>query len=304
LQNISSKIKEKAKQLGFEDCGIIEARHFKEEEIHLNIWLNNNYNATMQYMEKNLAKRLNPKLLVENAKSIITVIYSYSPKTVVQKTKYKFAKYALSEDYHELIKLKLNQLFDFINLEIKPINGKCFVDSSPVLEKAVARRAGLGWIGKNSLLLTKKGSFFWIGEIICDLEMEYDKIFEKNFCGNCQKCIDACPTKAIYENYKLDANKCFAYQSIENKGEIPEIFVGKFENIIYGCDICQDVCPWNNKSIPNIEPNPEIMNLTDDELENITNEEFNRIFKKSSIKRIKLSGLKRNIDFANRKLKD
>jgi len=297
LTNISLKIKQKAKQIGFTNCGIIEARHFKEEEIHLNVWLDNNYNADMKYLENNKEKRINPKLLVENTKSIISVIYNYYPKKFVQKSKYKISKYALFDDYHIIMKSKLKELFDFINQEIKPISGRCFVDSAPILEKKIAKQAGLGWYGKNSLLITKKGSFFFIGEIFCDLEMEYDKSFENDFCGKCTKCIDACPTSAIYENYKIDANKCFAYQSIENKEDIPDLFIGKFKNQIYGCDICQDVCPWNSKSIANVEPNLNILNLTDSDWENLTEIEFNKIFKNSAIKRIKLSRLKRNIEF-------
>lgn len=294
---ISYKIKEKAKELGFSNCGIIKARNLLEEEIHFKIWLEKGYNADMKYLHENFEKRMNPLKLVENTKSIIVLLFNYCPLNYESKSKYKISKYALSNDYHKVIETKLNKLLEFINSELQFVKGKAFVDSSPVLEKAIAKRANLGWIGKNSLLVTKKGSFYFISEIFVDIELEYNEIQSKDFCGTCTKCIDSCPTNAIYENHKVDANKCISYHTIENKGEIPEQLKGKFQNWIYGCDICQDVCPWNSKIEPKLEANKKIIDMTNEQWEKLDEEKFNEIFSKSSVKRLKFKRLKRNIDF-------
>jgi epoxyqueuosine reductase len=297
---LSIFIKAKALEMGFSDCGIIEARNLLEEEIHYQIWINKGYNAGMDFFKVNNDKRFNPKKLVENTKSIISVLYNYYPKNIQSKSRYKISKYALSDDYHKVIKLKLQELLNYINTELKPVSGSVFTDSAPVLEKAVARRAGLGWIGKNSLLLSKKGTFFFIGEIFVDIELFYDKQMKYEYCGSCTKCKDACPTNAIYEDYKVDANRCIAYHTIENKGQIPEEFREKFNNWIYGCDICQDVCPWNSKIEPNVEANQQILDLTDNDFENMDEKKFDEIFAKSAIKRAKFQKFKQNIEFCKK----
>lgn len=296
-KEITEKIKLKAIELGFSDCGITQSRNLLEEEIHYQIWLDKGCNADMNFLKNSKSKRLNPQNFVENSKSVISVLYNYFPKTTKQNSKYKISKYAISEDYHKIVSSKLNLLLNYINSEIQPVNGKIFTDSSPVLEKALAKRAGLGWIGKNSLLITKKGSFYFIGELFVDIELQYDKPLDYDYCGNCTKCIDACPTSAIYENHKIDANLCIAYHTIENKNQLPDFLKEKFNNWIYGCDICQDICPWNSKIEPNLEPIMQITKMKDDDFENLTEEEFDEIFSNSAIKRIKFNRLKRNIDF-------
>lgn len=294
---ITTKIKEKALQLGFYDCGIIQPRNFMEEEIHYNIWLDSGHHGNMNFLVENKDKRLNPLNLYEEVKSIITVLYNYYPKNTASKSKYVISNYALSIDYHKIIKNKLNKLLEYINSDLQFVKGRVFTDSAPVLEKALARRAGLGWTGKNSLLLTKQGSFYFIGEIFVDIELEYDKPLDYEYCGNCVKCIEACPTHAIYENHKIDATKCIAYHTIENNRELPIELKDKFQYRIYGCDICQDVCPWNSKIIPNLEVNEKILEMNDHDWENLTEEKFNELFAKSAIKRAKFNKLKRNIDF-------
>ena len=297
----SEKIKEYAKQIDFDAVGIVSADFLSEEKNNLNNWLKNGYNAEMDFMNRNIDKRLDPRELVDNAKSVIVVLKNYFPEKHQIKNTYKISKFSYGNDYHHVIKNDLRKLFNFINDEIQPIKGRIFVDSAPVLEGAWAKKAGLGWVGKNSLLLTKKGSFFFIGELIIDLELESETVDYKSFCGTCTKCIDACPTNAIVEPYIVDANKCISYQTIENKGDIDISLKGKFENWIFGCDICQDVCPWNKKSTPTNEKHFKItdllQNLTKKEWQNLNRESFNNIFKNSAISRTKLSGLKRNIEF-------
>ncbi len=301
----SEKIKQFALEIGFDDVGIVEADFLHEEKQHLEEWLDNGYNAEMRYMNNHFDKRLNPKLLVENAKSIIVVIKNYYPSQKQAKDTLQVSKYAYFGDYHHIIKKKLRNLFDKINTEVAEINGRVFVDSAPVLEKIWAKKANLGWIGKNSLLLTKQGSYFFIGEIICDLPLEYDTPQIKDYCGTCTKCIDACPTKAIVEPYIIDANKCISYLTIEKKGDFDKNLNLNFKNYIFGCDICQDVCPWNKKSEPtddkDFEPNFLLLSLKYDDWQNLSKQTFNKIFKNSAVKRTKYEGLTRNIKYATRK---
>ncbi len=299
----SLKIKEKAKSLGFLDCGISRADFLREEMPRLVEWLGKGMNGEMNYMENNLEKRLDPRLLVDGAKSIVSVLLNYFPKEKQQDPKAPvLSKYAYGKDYHFVMKEKLQELFEFIQNEIATCNGRAFVDSAPVLDKAWAVRSGLGWIGKNTNLISvEHGSFFFVGELILDLELEPDNKLVRNHCGNCTKCIDACPTKAIVEPYVVDARKCISYQTIELKGELDESLKGKFEHRVFGCDICQDVCPWNLKSEPHNEPDfkphPKLMALSKREWLEMDKELFNELFKKSAVKRTKYEGLKRNLGF-------
>ena len=299
----SLKIKEKAKSLGFLDCGISRADFLKDEIPRLIDWLGKGMNGEMGYMENNLEKRLDPRLLVEGAKSIVSVLLNYFPQEKQQDSEAPvLSKYAYGKDYHFVMKEKLQKLFEFIQNEIATCNGRAFVDSAPVLDKAWAVRSGLGWIGKNTNLISvEHGSFFFVGELILDLELEPDNKLVRNHCGNCTKCIDACPTKAIVKPYVVDARKCISYQTIELKGELDETLKGKFKNRVFGCDICQDVCPWNLKSEPHNEPDfdphPKLMSLSKDEWLQMDKELFNELFKKSAVKRTKYEGLKRNLEF-------
>jgi len=290
LSNISQTIIDKAIEIGFDACGISASRELTEHADNFNSWLANGYNAEMQYMANNVEKRLNPALLHEGTKSIITVLLNYYPSQLQSSNTYQVAKYAYGKDYHFVVKEKLNQLAEFINNNIEPINGRAFVDSAPVLDQLWAVESGLGWIGKNSLLINKKlGSFFFIGHLFVDIELENNNTLHKNYCGSCTKCIDSCPTKAIIANGIIDANKCISYQTIEKKGDISTEIKNNINNRIFGCDICQDVCPWNKKIKPNstdlFTPNPKLITLDKAEWENISNELFNEIFRKSAVKR-------------------
>jgi len=290
LPNISQTIIDKAIEIGFDACGISASRELTEHADNFNSWLANGYNAEMQYMANNVEKRLNPALLHEGTKSIITVLLNYYPSQLQSSNTYQVAKYAYGKDYHFVVKEKLNQLAEFINNNIEPINGRAFVDSAPVLDQLWAVESGLGWIGKNSLLINKKlGSFFFIGHLFVDIELENNNTLHKNYCGSCTKCIDSCPTKAIIANGIIDANKCISYQTIEKKGDISTEIKNNINNRIFGCDICQDVCPWNKKIKPNstdlFTPNPKLITLDKAEWENISNELFNEIFRKSAVKR-------------------
>ncbi len=302
--NKAQLIKEYALNLGFDDVGIIKADFLKDEEKRLREWLNRRYNAEMSYMERNFQKRLDVRELVENAKTVIVVLKNYYPKELQQADTYQISKYAYSADYHKIIKDDLHKLFNYINSEIQPILGRVFVDSAPVLEKTLAKNAGLGWIGKNSLLLTKKGSYYFIGEIIIDLELNYDDVDFLSYCGTCTKCIDACPTNAIVEPYIVDANKCISYLSIEKKGAFDEKMSLNFENNIFGCDICQDVCPWNRKVKSTIDerfnPNFLLLQLKKDDWINLSKQKFDNIFNTSAVKRTKYEGLMRNIEYVNK----
>ena len=295
----SAFIKSKAIELGFDFCGISKADFLEDEARLLEIWLNKNYNGKMAYMANYFDKRLDPRLLVEGAKSVITFILNYYPEEELTEQEYKISKYAYGADYHFVIKDKLSSLLSEMLNKIGDINARIFVDSAPVMDKVWAKKGGLGWIGKHSNLINRKiGSFFFIGEIICDLELNYDGPI-KDYCGTCTACIDACPTDAITEPYVVDGSKCISYLTIELKENIPTEFKDRMENWAFGCDICQDVCPWNSFSKPHktIEflPNEDLKNLKN--WEEITQEVFSKTFKNSAIKRTKYEGLMRNIDF-------
>lgn len=297
----SQLIKSHAKRLGFLSCGISKARFLEEEAPGLEKWLTRNMHGKMHYMENHFEKRLNPRLLVEDAKSVISLIYNYYPEKQQHNDTYKISKYAYGTDYHFVIKDLLKELLAIINEEIGTVNGRAFVDSAPVLEKAWAVKSGLGWLGKHTNLITKKtGSFYFIAELIIDLELEYDTPVTDH-CGSCTACIDACPTQAIVQPYEVDGSKCISYLTIELKEEIPNYFKNTYDDWIFGCDICQDVCPWNRFSKPHNQPlfNPstELINYSKEQWEEITQDVFNQIFKKSPVKRTKYEGLKRNIQF-------
>ncbi|WP_431162703.1 tRNA epoxyqueuosine(34) reductase QueG [Flagellimonas beolgyonensis] len=294
-------IKTEAKRLGFLSCGISKAGFLAEEAPRLENWLNQNMHGEMQYMENHFDKRLDPTKLVEGARSVISLLLNYYPNDVQNPDSYKISKYAYGTDYHFVIKDKLKHLLHFIQEEIGEVHGRAFVDSAPVLDKAWAAKSGLGWIGKNSNLLTQQvGSFYFIAELIVDLELEYDAPVTDH-CGTCTACIDACPTQAIVAPYVVDGSKCISYFTIELKNEIPAEFKGKFDDWMFGCDVCQDVCPWNRFSKPHNEPlfnpNPELVSFTKKDWEEITEDVFKKVFQKSAVKRTKLAGLKRNIDF-------
>ena len=296
----SQLIKKLAKEIGFSSCGISKARFLKEEEKNFENWLKQGNQGTMSYLERNFDKRLNPQKLVPGSKSVISLTFNYfPPRKILKKNSFIISKYAYGKDYHFVIKKKLKNLFSLIKEKIGNIEGRVFVDSAPIHERAWAKISGLGWIGKNSLLLNKKmGSYFFLAEIICDLELEYDTPVTDH-CGTCTKCIDACPTNAITKAQVIDANKCISYLTIENKNEIPSELSKSFNNYIFGCDICQDVCPWNKFSKPHNEkeflPNDEVSNFSNKDWEELTHDTFNRIFKNSAIKRTRFEGLKRNI---------
>ncbi|WP_410878608.1 tRNA epoxyqueuosine(34) reductase QueG [Myroides sp. DW712] len=294
-------IKAEAKRLGFLSCGISEAGFLETEAPRLEQWLNANMHGSMQYMENHFDKRLNPTLLVEGAKSVVSLLFNYYPEEKQPEGTFKISKYAYGEDYHYVVKDKLKELLYFIHENIGAVDGRAFVDSAPVLDKAWAAKSGLGWIGKNSNLISKQvGSFFFIAELIIDLELESDGA-TTDHCGKCTRCIDACPTGAIESAYIVNGSKCISYFTIELKDDIPKEFAGQFDNWMYGCDVCQDVCPWNRFSKPHNEPrftpNEALMNYSDKEWKELTNEVFNDIFKKSAVKRTKYTGLVRNIKF-------
>ncbi|MGB2224912.1 MAG: tRNA epoxyqueuosine(34) reductase QueG [Polaribacter sp.] len=298
----SQFIKNEAKRLGFLNCGIAKAAFLETEAPRLEAWLNNGYQGSMAYMENHFDKRLDPRLLVDDAKSIVSLSFNYYPSQFQNSESYKISKYAYGQDYHHVIKSKLRELLASIQDEIGAVNGRCFVDSAPVLERAWAERAGLGWNGKHSLLIEKqKGSFFFLAELIIDLELEYDTPTKTDHCGECTRCIDACPTEAILPNNVIDSNKCISHLTIELKDSIPNQFKNDMENWMFGCDICQDVCPWNRFSKPHNEPlfapKEALLNFNKKDWEEITEETFGKIFQKSAVKRTKYSGLKRNIAF-------
>ena len=300
-ENHTRLIKSEAQRLGFLSCGIAKAGFLETEAPRLERWLNNNSHGEMSYMENYFDKRLDPTLLVEGAKSVISLLFNYYPSKIQREDSYKISKYAYGQDYHFVIKDKLKDLLSFIQTEIGEVSGRVFVDSAPVLDKAWAAKSGLGWIGKNSNLITKQvGSFYFIAELIVDLDLEYDAP-TTDHCGSCTACIDACPTQAIVQPYVVDGSKCISYFTIELKGNIPNEMNGKFDDWMFGCDVCQDVCPWNRFSKPHNEPlfnpNDEILNFSKKEWEEITEEVFKKVFKNSPVKRTKLEGLQRNIEF-------
>lgn len=295
-------IKKYAAQLGFDACGISKAVRLDNEARYLENWLNADKHGKMAYMANHFDKRTDPRLLVDRAKSVISLSYNYYTEKEQVPDAPHLAMYALGEDYHLVVRDKLEQLLAFIKTKAGDVNGRCFVDSAPVLEKAWAQRSGVGWVGKNTNLLTKRrGSFFFLAEVIVDIELDYDGPV-KDYCGTCTKCVDACPTQAIYEPYKLDASKCISYFTIELKDEmLPAEYKGKFENWMYGCDICQQVCPINAQAQPHSEPRFEPLNellaMTAKDWDNLQEDGFKRLFKNSAVKRTKYKGLKRNIAF-------
>jgi epoxyqueuosine reductase len=300
-EKYSHLIKAEALRLGFLSCGISKAGFLEEEAPRLENWLNKNRHGQMSYMENHFDKRLDPTLLVDGAKSVVSLLLSYYPSEIQNEDSYKISKYAYGQDYHFVIKDKLKDLLRFIQTEIGDVNGRVFVDSAPVLDKAWAAKSGLGWIGKNSNLITKQvGSFYFIAELIIDLELECD-FATTDHCGSCTACLDACPTQAIVAPYVVDGSKCISYFTIELKEHIPDEMKGKFNDWMFGCDVCQDVCPWNRFSKPHNEPlfnpNPEILSYSKKDWEEVTDDIFKKIFKNSAVKRTKLEGLQRNIRF-------
>jgi len=321
IENVKNKIKTEALRLGFSACGLSKVEVLEEQRPFLNNYLAKAMNGEMTYISNHLEKRLNPELLVEGAKTVISVLLNYFPEKTQNPNAPILSKYAYGMDYHIVLKDRLQKLFDYINTEITPINGRIFTDSAPVLDKAWAIKSGLGWLGKNGMLLTKKGSFFFVGEIICDLDLErfadissakaiknamfspkglYDTPINE-YCGTCTRCIEACPTQAIEAPYIVNGSKCISYLTIELKGEIPLEFKGKLNDRMYGCDICQEVCPWNNKavfhSIEEFQPNDEILNMSREDWYSLSPEKFSSLFKNSAVKRTKYKGLMRNLNF-------
>lgn len=295
-------IKATARKLGFSFCGISRAEFLSEEAPRLEAWLRRGYQGKMGYLENHFDKRLDPTLLVPGARSVVSLLYNYYPeKDLASDDGYKVAKYAYGEDYHFIIKDKLRDFVESMRSAIGDVGGRAFVDSAPVMERAWAQRAGLGWIGKNSLLLNREsGSFHFLAELIIDLELDYDGPV-KDYCGTCTACMDACPTDAIPAPYVVDGSKCISYFTIELKDEIPAEVKGKFENWIFGCDICQDVCPWNRFARPHheprLKPSPEFESMTPADWKDLSEEVFKKVFKDSPLKRSKYEGLKRNIQF-------
>jgi epoxyqueuosine reductase len=295
-------IKSIASDLGFDFCGVSKAGFLEEEAPKLENWLKKGYHGKMQYMENHFDKRLDPTKLVEGAKSVVSLMYNYYPEQdLVKSDSYKIAKYAYGKDYHFIIKDKLKDFMSRIHEEIGEVDGRIFVDSAPVLERQWAAKSGLGWLGKNSLLLNKeRGSFYFLAELIIDLELEEDGPMQ-DYCGTCTKCIDACPTDAIVGDGVVDGSKCISYLTIELKDDLPSEFSNKMGNWVFGCDICQDVCPWNRFSKSHQEeafqPHPGLSEMDKQDWEEMTKEVFNEVFRKSAVKRTKYSGLMRNIDY-------
>jgi len=299
----SQLIKDEALRLGFMACGIAKAEFLEEEAPRLEKWLNHNHHGEMKYMENYFDKRLDPRLLVDGAKSIISLSLNYyTEDKQTDPNAPKISKYAYGQDYHTIIKEKLKALMFFIEENIGEVSGRAFVDSAPVLDRAWAKKSGIGWIGKNSNLISKTdGSFFFLAELIVDLELDYDHAFQTDHCGTCTRCLDACPTDAIIAPQVVDGSKCISYLTIELKDEIPSQFKDKMDNWMFGCDICQDVCPWNRFSKVHNEdvfkPENGLLDLNAQELTEITEDVFKKVFKNSAVKRTKFKGLKRNIDF-------
>ncbi len=294
-------VKQQAKRLGFDYCGVSKAEFLEEEAPRLEKWLEQKMHGEMQYMENYFDKRLDPRLLVEGSKCVISLLLNYFPSQTQNSDAPKISKYAYGNDYHDIIKAKCKELVETLKAEIGDFNGRCFVDSAPVLDKAWASRSGLGWVGKNANLINKNsGSFFFVAEIICDLDLEFDSPI-KDYCGTCTKCIDACPTQAIVGPYIVDGSKCISYLTIELKNNIPNEFKEKMDDWVFGCDVCQDVCPWNRFSKPHNEPLFEsktgLLDWSRNEWQEITEETFKNVFSKSAVKRTKFSGLERNLRF-------
>ena len=300
--NYSQLIKKSAKNLGFLSCGISKAEFLEEEAPRFEKWLNEQKHGQMAYMENHYDKRLDPRLLFPGAKSVVSLLLNYYTDENQVEGAPKISKYAYGTDYHFVIKEKLKQLFQILQEEIGEINGRVFVDSAPVMDKAWAGRSGLGWMGKNTNLINKKvGSFFFIAEMILDLKLDYDTPVTDH-CGTCTACIDACPTEALTP-YNIDASRCISYLTIELKDQIPSEFQNKMDDWSFGCDICQDVCPWNRFSKPHseplFEPRSELLEFTKKDWEELTEATFDIIFKNSAVKRTRYRGLKRNLAFLN-----
>lgn len=296
-------VKSEAKRLGFDYCGISAAGFLEEEAPLLEQWLKSNMHGEMSYMNNHFDMRLDPRKLVPEAKSVISLLLNYYTDATQRDSRApKISKYAYGEDYHFVVKDKLHEMLNTLEEKIgRSIGGRAFVDSAPVMDKAWAKKSGLGWIGKNANLINKKsGSFFFIAELILDVELEYDQPIG-DFCGTCTRCIDACPTDAIVNPHVVDGSKCISYFTIELKSAIPESEKGKFQNYMFGCDICQDVCPWNRFSVPHAESrfnaNEKLLSMTREEWTEITEDVFRELFRKSAVKRTKFEGLKRNIKF-------
>jgi len=301
--SLSDSIKSKALELGFYGCGISEAVFLEDDARHMEQWLEEGCHGEMTYLEKNRGKRYHPALLLEEARSVISVLYDYYPEiTLPSEDNYVISKYAYGNDYHFVMKNKLNELLAFVEEQTGERNARAFVDSAPMLDRAWAHKSRLGFIGKNTCLINKKGgSFFFIGHLLLDLELQYEgEIDPKNYCGSCTRCIDACPTGAI-EPFKVDARKCISYLTIEYRGELDESLKDRFGDRIYGCDTCQDVCPWNRFSSPHQEPefnpSPLLTGLRKEDWNKLKKPLFNQLFKHSAVQRAGYKGLRRNIEF-------
>ena len=302
LELHTALIKNEALKMGFSSIGIAKADFLEQEAQRLEQWLKMGFHGEMQYMENHFDKRLDPRLLVDGAKSVVVLSYNYFPQENLNSSGYKIARYAYGEDYHTVVKNKLHLLLKNIQNEIGAINARVFIDSAPVMERVWAQKAGLGWQGKNTLLIQKnKGSYYFLAVIILDLPLMYDQPFTTDHCGSCKRCVEACPTQAILSNEVVEARKCISYFTIELKNEIPASFKNKWEDWIFGCDICQEVCPWNRFSLPHTEsaflPVEKLKHFTQKDWEEITQEVFQKVFKNSAVKRTKLTGLQRNIKF-------
>jgi len=295
-------IKKEAQRLGFEACGVSKAAFLEDEAPRMEQWLQQGYQGEMHYMENHFDKRLDPTLLVPGAKSVISLLYNYFPSEIQNQDSFQISKYAYGEDYHHVIKKKLHELVSSMQESLGNFHARVFTDSAPIMERAWAQKSGLGWLGKHSLLISKaRGSFFFLAEIILDVELNYDQPFATDHCGSCTRCVDACPTEAILPNNTVDGSKCISYFTIELKDEIPTHFKDHFEDWAFGCDICQDVCPWNRFSTPHKEPkfdpDDRLLNFGKNEWKEITEEIFKDIFRKSAVKRTKFAGFERNISF-------
>lgn len=288
--------------MGFEAVGFAEADHMQEEEIRLKDWLNNGFHGKMSYMENHFEKRVDPRILMDGCKSVICFLYNYYTEQRQDENAPRVSMYAYGRDYHKVIKKKLSNLAKVMESEFGPFNYRAFVDSAPVLERDWAKRSGLGWIGKNTLLISpQRGSYFFLAEMLVDFELEYDQPI-KDYCGTCTRCIDACPTDAIFEDgYLMDGSKCISYLTIELKDDIPGEFKGKMENNIFGCDICQEVCPWNRFSTEHNEDDfrgkVEFFEMKSSDFQRMDVDSFNKLFESSAVKRTGYKGLRRNIDF-------
>jgi epoxyqueuosine reductase len=307
IEKMTAAISEEALKLGFAGVGFSRAEALAEDAERLKEWLEKGYHARMGYMANHFEKRTDPTLLVEGARSVISLIYNYyTDKNQMDPDAPVLSKYAYGRDYHFILKEKIQLLFDFIKTLAPGARGRIFVDSAPVLDRAWARKAGLGWIGKNSNLISRTaGSFVFIGEIILDLDLEYNQIPESDFCGSCTRCIEACPTEAILDNRTIDSNRCISYQTIENKGEISAELSGRLSGRIFGCDICQDVCPWNRNILkhhePGFNPSAELMEMSAEHWQKLNREEYTRLFYKSPVKRAGFDKLKSTLAFLREK---